>query len=318
MLDRASTFADRKIIELLRTRFIPAAIDQFYYLRQKDPEGEFWRKIAKQKGWKSDTGTTQGLYIVSASGKLIEAYNNRGSDKLHEQLLKTLEEFKPPKDVELISEERDPEYSREIPEGTMVVRTHAKVLNGYEESKEWWHKIMRKAVSRDNLWIAKSEQAALKKGTVPATLQRRIALFHLIDNTRGEPQFWKDKEVESSTWSLDKTGKLTGKVVLKRGDGTSSYNASVLGFVEFDGPELARFDLVSLGPYHGSGRYTGHAPKGEFDLAVSFRLVAPDERYAGIAPQGTKGWQRVYWASPDDESVSPPLEVSDVRLPECP
>ena len=30
MLDRASTFADPKIVNLLQTRFVPAAIDQFY------------------------------------------------------------------------------------------------------------------------------------------------------------------------------------------------------------------------------------------------------------------------------------------------
>ena len=71
MLDRASTFADPRIVNLLQTRFVPAAIDQFYQRQQKDAEGTFYRKIAAQGPWKNVNGTTQGLYIATADGKLL-------------------------------------------------------------------------------------------------------------------------------------------------------------------------------------------------------------------------------------------------------
>ena len=82
MLDRASTFADPEIVELLKTKFVPVALDQAYQRRQKDTEGDFYRKIAGQ-GPRKDfkNGTTQGLYGATADGTLLGYSNNRGANE---------------------------------------------------------------------------------------------------------------------------------------------------------------------------------------------------------------------------------------------
>jgi len=49
---------------MLQTRFVPVAIDQAYQRRQKDTEGDFYRKIAGQGPRNNFQGTTQGFYIA--------------------------------------------------------------------------------------------------------------------------------------------------------------------------------------------------------------------------------------------------------------
>ncbi|MAW75928.1 MAG: hypothetical protein CMJ95_00865, partial [Planctomycetes bacterium] len=93
MLDRASTFADPEIVQLLKSRFIAVAIDQAYHRRQQDAEGEFYRKIAGQGPRRDFKKTTQGLYLASASGKLLGFNNNRGGDRIKALMKKALEQF---------------------------------------------------------------------------------------------------------------------------------------------------------------------------------------------------------------------------------
>lgn len=81
MLDRESTFADPEIVKLLQTKFIPVAIDQAYQRRQKDAEGDFYRKIAGQGPRSNFRSTTQGLYAATPDGKLLFYNNNRGPER---------------------------------------------------------------------------------------------------------------------------------------------------------------------------------------------------------------------------------------------
>ena len=76
-----------------------------------------------------------------------------------------------------------------------MVRVTAKVLGGYDETSDEWERIFQSALSRDNLWIRKDEHQSLVRGELPDSLKRRIARFHLIDNTRGEPPMWDDADI---------------------------------------------------------------------------------------------------------------------------
>jgi hypothetical protein len=139
------------------------------------------------------------------------------------------------------------------------------------------------ALARDHLWIRKDEAAALARGELPESVMRRIARFHLIDNTRGEPPMWAAKEIRKLEMSLS-GGKLVARVHLETDSGDRGYEADLLGFV---GP--GRFDVVAKGLFWGEGTYTGRAPKGKFPLAVAFTLAAGAKEANKVAPQGTKG-----------------------------
>lgn len=56
---------------MLKADFVPVAVDQAYQRRQKDTEGEFYRKIAGQGPLSDFQGTTQGFYIATSTGELL-------------------------------------------------------------------------------------------------------------------------------------------------------------------------------------------------------------------------------------------------------
>ena len=293
MLDRESTFKDPEIVRLLKSRFIPVAIDQAYQRRQKDTEGDFYRKIAGQGPRNNFQGTTQGLYLATASGKLLGFNNNRGGDRIRRMMKKALDGFEAPTAAVIERSKVDARYNPKPPEGGLVVRVQTKVLGGYEKTEDRWQKIFQNALSRDNLWVTKEEHEALAAGKVPSALQRRIARYHLVDNTRGEPPMWKADEVRSIEFSLE-DGRLSGSVHLETASGERGYKVSLLGRVEKKDGRITRFDLVARGEFWGEGTYTRGAPRGRFPLAASFTLADGSDIAHGVPPQGSRGWVRGY------------------------
>jgi hypothetical protein len=293
VLDRESTFNDPEIVDLLKSRFIPVAIDQAYQRRQKDAEGDFYRKIAGQGPRNNFKGTTQGLYLATASGKFLGYNNNRGGDRVKRLMKKALAVFKAPAADVIERGKADARYNPSPPEGGLVVRVQAKILGGYEETEDRWKKIFQESLSRDNLWVTRDEQDALAAGRVPPALQKRIARYHLVDNTRGEPPMWKADEIRSIEFSL-KDGRLSGSVHLETASGERGYKVSLLGHVEKKNGRVTRFDLVARGEFWGEGTYTRGAPKGRFPLAASFTLADGTDIADGVPPQGSRGWVRGY------------------------
>ena len=278
---------------MLRTQFIAVAIDQAYQRRQQDAEGEFYRKIAGQGPRNNFQGTTQGLYLATASGKLLGFNNNRGGDRIRRMMKKALDGFEAPAAAVIERSKVDARYNPKPPEGGLVVRVQTKVLGGYEKTEDRWKKIFQNALSRDNLWVTKEEHEALAAGKVPSALQRRIARYHLVDNTRGEPPMWKADEVRSIEFSLE-DGRLSGAVHLETASGKRGYKVSLLGRVEKKDGRVTRFDLVARGEFWGEGTYTRGAPKGRFPLAASFTLADGSDIADGVPPQGSRGWVRGY------------------------
>ena len=298
MLDRASTFAQPELVRLLKSRFVPVAIDQAYQRRQKDTEGDFYRKIAGQGPRNNFQGTTQGFYIATAAGKLLLYNNNRDPEKVLRLMKQKLAEFEStgesPNAVAGIEAEKiDSRYNVSPPEDGLVLRVRAKILDGYEPTTDRWRGIFQTAVSRDNLWVSKSEHAALAAGEVPKSLQQRIARFHLVDNTRGEPPMWRPDEIRQLNMKLQ-DGELTGTVALETSRGDRGYDAQLRGQIEVKDGKVVRLDVVCLGQFWGEGTYTRGAPRGKFPLAVSFTLADGSDVADRIPPQGSRGWVQGY------------------------
>jgi hypothetical protein len=298
VLDRASTFADPEIVDMLKTRFIPVAIDQAYQRRQQDTEGEFYRQIAGQGPRSNFNSTTQGFYIATASGDLLLYNNNRDPAKLRRLMKQKLTEFEsgatsPARVAAIRAVKRDPRYNVSPPEGGLVLRVRAQVLDGYEPTTDRWQRVFQTALSRDNLWISASEHKALVRGELPVSLQQRIARFHLVDNARGEPPMWKQEEIRQLDMTLV-DGRLNGAAHLETGRGDRGYEAELKGFVDIKEDAVVRFDMVALGEFWGEGPYTRGAPPGKFPLAISFTLADGSDVADRIPPQGSRGWLRGY------------------------
>ena len=298
MIDRASTFANEEMAALLRERFVPVAIDQAYERRQQDAEGEFYRKFAGQGPRKDFKGTTQGFYVATADGELLLYNNNRDPAKVRRLVARALQQFDASpaakREVAAIDPGRaDPRWAVAPPEGGLVVRAHGKVLGGYAPTESWTRRAMQQALSRDNLWITAQEHAALVKGELPERLLVRIARYHLVDNTRGEPGMWRPEHVRELAVRRD-GDRIEGRVRLASEDGARSYDAQVLGFVATTDGKVTRFDLVALGTYEGEGRYTRGAPDEPFPYAVSLRLADGRDTADAVPPQGSRGWLQGY------------------------
>jgi hypothetical protein len=294
VLDRASTFAQPEIVEMLKTRFVPVAIDQACQRRQQDTEGDFYRKIAGQGPRNDFRATTQGFYIATADGELLLYNNNRDPGKVLRLMKQKLREIdasrgQSPPAAPLRAETVDRRYSVRPPEGGLVLRVHAKVLEGYEPTSSRWRQIFQSSLSRDNLWVTRGEHQALARGEMPVSLQQRIARFHLVDNTRGEPPMWKPDEIRALRMDLA-AGRVQGVARLETASGDRGYDAELRGEIEVEAGRVARFDMVALGQFWGAGRYTRGAPDGKFPLAVSFTLADGTRTADRIPPQGSRGY----------------------------
>ncbi len=312
MLDRESSFADQDVIELLQRRFVPVALDVWYEERRQDAAGEFFRKVVAQRAGLQPGQTTQGFYAFGPDGTLLEGWNHRGVDRLKERLKAALEEWKPSVAAALTGAV-DGRFDRTLPAGAAVVDVRARITEAkWPKAEDDFQRTLQQATSLDHLWIVREEVAALASGTFPPALARRIARFHCIDNTRGEPPLWEPTEVQccdvvltpdpqfrrssagASGTAAGATRQLVdGTVTLATADGKRRYSARIGGIIEFAGAELARFDLAVRGTFEGGGDYTRDPPAGEFTLAIVFRLAqrAKDGTLppaAQVPPQGAR------------------------------
>jgi hypothetical protein len=289
VIDRVSTFANPEIIELLKSRFVTVAIDQAYQRRQQDDEGDFYRKLAGQGPRKDFNDTTQGLYVGTADGKLLAFTNHRGPEHVKRTLTRALDEFQPADFVAPEAKRSDPRWTYQPPAGGLIVRVTAKVLGRYEPTDDMWRQAFQSALSRDNLWTTAAEHQSLVAGRFPASLAQRIARFHLVDNTRGEPPMWERNEIKSLELTLA-AGKLSGTFHLRSVDGQRGFQGDLLGVVETDNHQVTRFDLVARGQFWGEGPFTTGAPKGEFPFAVAFTLSDGKDEADKVRPQASRGW----------------------------
>ena len=299
MLDRASSFADRDVIELLKRRFVPVALDVWYEERRQDAAGEFFRKVVYQREGLKPGNTTQGFYAFAPDGTLLEGWNHRGVDRLQQRLKAALDEWKPV-DAAALTGAVDPRFDRALPAGARVAEVRARITEAkWPEPEDEFRRIMQRATSLDHLWLLEPEIAEMRAGRFPPALARRIARFHCIDNTRGEPPLWESEEVVRCGVTLLPAAKgvkgatVDGSIALRSTDGTRRYDARLGGTVEFSGEQLARLDLAIRGTFSGGGEYTRHPPPGDFTLAIVIRLAEPSAdgtlpAAARVPPQGAR------------------------------
>jgi hypothetical protein len=288
--------------------YIPVAGDDWYQRRREDAEGEFFRKVADQGPRKGQGGSTrQGIYIFTASGKLLAYKNAQDAEVMREVLQRGLTAWE-----KLPADERKPSavkieeltktdarYTRTPPPDGLILTVYTRILDEDDKGEFCKGKCGSPGgdmAARDHLWLTKSEWQGLipanaKKGdefALPAKIATRIARYHLIDNTRGEPPMWSAEEVRKVNVSMkveaadDKTirVRLEGAALLaSNADATKAkrgYEASLLGTLVYDVVKKAitRFDMVALGDHWGYGTFTPGARVGRTSLGIAFELAS--------------------------------------------
>ncbi|RPH42155.1 MAG: hypothetical protein EHM91_09610, partial [Planctomycetota bacterium] len=231
------------------------AIDQWYTRRQKDPEGDFYRKIVLQSPQNNLNATTQGLFLATPDGKLLGFTNNRSPEWVRAMLKKGLAGFTPGEAELLTNPKPDPNFTYRLPEGGLILSATSKVLKGYDKAPSLEIGFFQNSLGRDVLWMRKDEHQALVRGEVMKSFQKRMAKFNLIDNTRGEPYPWQDAEIKQVEMTI-KDGVLTGTAHLETASGDRGYKAELRGFVESKEGKLTRLDVVARGEAWGASGCT--------------------------------------------------------------
>jgi hypothetical protein len=275
----------------------------------------------------SGDGTKQGIYFFTADGKLLNFRNSQDAGVMREEVRKALRNWeklpaakRKPGAVEVGDRGNiDTRFTREPQKGGAIVRTYTRILDrnddGYckgtcKVSSHTWP-------ARDQLWLTAAEVKALipadpKAGDsvkLPKALAMRIARFHLMDNTRGEPPHWERDQIHSLKLTLKVEEVTPSKLKLKL-EGSAllatsadvkkaerGYDVQLLGWVEADRVKkvLTRFDAVAVGEHWGEGRFTGGARPGRTPLGVAFELADGKQEADKIPPQGArflKGYYR--------------------------
>jgi hypothetical protein len=287
VVDRVSILSDPDIVKLFKTRFVPVAVDQHDHRRRKDAEGKFFASVLKQAG-RGLNGYSQGFYIFTPSGKLLEFANTLSADEMKRMLARALKEFEPTGEVPRFQEgPKGSRFAYELPEGGLIIDVTSKVLGGYERGDRT-DVIRRTALGRDHLWLRKDEAESLTRDELPEGVKVRLARFHLVDNTRGEPPLWRPDEIKELKLTLDR-GRMAGFVHLETRAGDRGYQAQLLGFTQTKAHKLARFDMVSKGLFWGQGAFNGGAPKGKFPFAVAFTLAGRKGEVLEVPPGAARG-----------------------------
>ena len=320
-----STFADPEVIEMCETAFVPVCTDDWYTRRRRDDEGEFFHKVAAQGPRKNRDGTRQGIYMFTADGELL-GYKNAGQDaKVMKQVFAdALAKFKKlpaartkPGAITVPAHGKlDPNFTRPMPDGVLVVRANARILDkkGDAFAKGTCEFAGGDRASRDFLWLTKAEVKALVPTqaevgfsyAVPEKAAERMARFHLADNTRGEPNFWTKSEVRKNEMMLTVV-KADGDAVELRLDGVAvmatdadltkaerGFEVKLRGKIELRKGVVTRFDIAGVGDHWGRGAHTPGDRPGRSLLGVAFGLADPDKPSERIAPQGLRD-RNPYW-----------------------
>jgi hypothetical protein len=275
--------------------------------------------VADQGPRKGRGGSTrQGIYCLTADGKLLAYKNAQNAAVMREVLELGLKRFKAlpaeqrrPGAVEVPEHGKvDARYSRTPPAGGLILRAYTRILDR-DNSK----KLVKGTcaftggdrAARDHVWLTKEEWQSLvpsepRKGQtiqMPAAIARRLARFHLLDNTRGEPNQWRAGDVRKLdlTWTVtavsagEATMELTGAALLSTDADTDKssrgYDVALRGILRYDRAKKAitRLDLLALGEHWGRSTFTPGARPGRAPLGIAFEMVPGTSPAERIPPQ---------------------------------
>lgn len=296
--------------------------DDWYQRRRRDDEGAFFRHVADQNSHKpAQAKNRQGIYCLTASGKLLAYKNSQDADDVREMLEHGLAAWnrlpaseRRPGGVKVPALSKvDGDHVHTPPEGGLILNVYTRILDCRRDGRFVCGSCAfpgGELPGRDHMWIKRSEwqsllPASVKKGDafdMPSALAERLLRFHLVDDTRGEPPSWSRKDIrkQSLRWTVlladeeDVRLRLEGTVLLATHANPAraerGYEARLLGYLHYDRVRkvVDRLDIVAVGEHWGEGEFTGGARPGRQPLGIVLELVDGKRAADKIPPQAAR------------------------------
>lgn len=263
-------------MDLIRTRFVPVAVNQsLTNLKQEASraEGDLIRAFQADKG-------KQGVHVLDPEGRRLGYQSTDSYDLVKGMLKQILEGYKPSRTAAPEASEKGRVF-HEPPAGGLVIRVTKFIEEG---DPGWAGRILR----YDTMWIRADEASALVRGSFPESLSRRLAAFHLLYAHCGAGR-WLDSDIRKVDLKLE-GGRLIGVAHLEASEKVR-YRPEIRGLIEAKDGKVTRFDVVARGRYvseddcRDRGRMT---PSKEMSLSIAFTLVV-DRNEAPLIPPGVLG-----------------------------
>jgi hypothetical protein len=269
---------DPDVVETLKTRFIPYALDNVEHPNLTPAEKEFLSRF--------DSGAkacTIGMSAFTADGRKLAAGGGFEAGSVKSLLGRALAEFKP----ESVSAEVPPRDEasvaalRRAPKDGLILYVTWKLIGDLQAEGNAttgdgkYDQVFKGALGSDRLWVREDEARALASGAFPDTLKARMLRHHV--------RYVMSKEARSLDLTLDK-GRIEGVVPV------GERKADVLGRVETKDGKVTGFELLIKGwgrrvEDHGFSACLSVIPKDvAAPVALFFELADPRDGLAGVVP----------------------------------
>ncbi len=287
-MDRAFTFADQRIIDVLTKEFIPAVGNTHELQNQKSPAGSWFMSAAQLVNPRVlDKTTAQGFYVVAANGQPYGFNNNRDPERVLDFIRKNGSSFKssPPPPATIAESDLAASFTRKASETVSTLRAFTRIKPLPKDCD-----VLNHSVGRDHVWIYPSdlEQVVGRTGKfdMPVQLATRLARYHLVDNVRGEPSFWTPDEVKKSAFQMWPKGggvfAFAGTYAMQTADKQRGLRGTLEGEMRITGGSLSRFRAYGEAKAWGAGPYTPRPPSGEFPLVFAF--IDVNDEFSKVTP----------------------------------
>lgn len=317
------TFNNDRLLERLRTEFIPVTANTQELQWRRSPAQAFYLALVKRTQAEarsemlskqlSDSLDPQGMYILGPDGTPYGFTNDHDPDDILRFMDRGLRGYRtrPPKQAVISDADIAAPFAQALPAGGAAVRVYSRIRP--LPSKVWG---LNRGVGRDYLWLYPEELAALVAGsggaaparpgaaaTLPAALLGRLLRFHLVDDVRGTPDMWGVNEVQRARFTAQvlrqegaaRTLSFQGDFAMRgqrrsavgaRARVVQSHRGQLRGEITLDitSNRLLRFRAFSEGRAAGEGTYTPYPPPGEFRLLIGMVEALPADHGARTVP----------------------------------
>jgi hypothetical protein len=258
--------------------------------------------------------TSQGFYVAAPDGKGYGFNNNRSVERVNWFMDNAVKKMKdnPPQIVEIPQSEIDAPFARSPGEGTSVLRIFSRIRPVPAGS----HK-SNNTVARDHIWIYPHESTEMWKLTevsaaeprrLPSAVLGRLLRFHLVDNVRGEPDFWKPSEIRKADFKASLFGRsnsnmrglrFEGTYEMQSADGKRGMSGNLEGVIWLTkrSSEPKVYVVDSFKAYGeatawGAGTYTPNPPAGKFPMV--FAIVQVNDAASKVVTPQAATWAGEY------------------------